>query len=143
MAVDETIDSLGLFLKHYKPEPQDAVHVDNIDVERKAAHADGARLTMAAFKLGHANFEFQVKASGLEAKLPVSAEDIKTMRLFHMFVFGEVQIAMTFGDQMIRQVEMLQKLIERSSDSVFPVGFVPRVVTYKELAGILDTMLAS
>ena len=58
MAVDETIDSLGLFLKHYKPEPQDAVHVDNIDVERKAAHVDGARLTMAAFKLGHANFEF-------------------------------------------------------------------------------------
>jgi hypothetical protein len=48
-----------------------------------------------------------------------------------MFVFGEVQIAMTFGDQMTRQVEMLQKLIERSSDSVFPVGFVPRVVTYK------------
>ena len=60
-----------------------------------------------------------------------------------MFVFGEVQIAMTFGDQMTRQVEMLQKLIERSSDSVFPVGFVPRVVTYKELAGILNTMLAS
>lgn len=27
LAVDETIDALQLFIKHYKPEPQDAGHV--------------------------------------------------------------------------------------------------------------------
>jgi hypothetical protein len=28
LAVDETIDALQLFIKHYKPEPQEAGHID-------------------------------------------------------------------------------------------------------------------
>jgi hypothetical protein len=43
-----------------------------------------------------------VKAAGLENKLPISDEDLKLIRLFHMFVFGEVQLAMTFSDQLTR-----------------------------------------
>lgn len=95
------------------------------------------------FKLGQANFEFQVKAAGLDSLLPISAEDLKAIRAFHMFVFGEVQIAFTFRDQMNRQVEMLKKLADRSTEQVFPAGFAARAVTYKELAGLIEAMLQS
>ena len=55
---------------------------------------------MAASKLGSANFEFQVKASGLEPLLPISAEDFKLMRLFHMMVFENVILSASFADQL-------------------------------------------
>lgn len=84
-----------------------------------------------------------MRASGLEAKLPISADQFKLLRLFHMLVFENVTLALTFGQQIDQQHTMLQKLAERSADACFPLGIAPKPVTYRELAALYDSMLAS
>jgi len=84
-----------------------------------------------------------MRASGLEAKLPISVDQFKLLRLFHMLVFENVTLAITFGQQFDQQHTMLKKLVERSSDACFPLGIAPQPVTYSELAALYDSMLAS
>ena len=157
LTVDEAIDSLNLFLKHYKPEKQESfqstgrVDTEPSEEETKTQETptltksfnDAGKLLLAAYKLGQPTFEFQVRATGLESQLPISADDFKLLRLFHMFAFENVTLAMTFGDQLDKQQSMVQKLIERSEESVFPPNVAPRDLAFKELAGLYDKMLGS
>lgn len=48
-----------------------------------------------------------MRAMGLETKLPISVDDFKLLRLFHMLVFENVTLALTFGQQMEQQLSML------------------------------------
>jgi hypothetical protein len=39
--------------------------------------------------------------------MPISAEDFKLLRLFHMFAFENVTLALTFGEQLEKQQLMV------------------------------------
>ena len=108
MVAEEAIESVGLFLKHYKSEPAQEIkieeeskdvkvvnqfvshanlsststHYDSVCERGEQVHLptqDAFRMLVGVFRLGQANLDFSIRASGLENKLKMSMEDLSLL----------------------------------------------------------------